>query len=45
MRVWMFSTNMSITFLILKQIERDIVINVQTSSYKYPLILSDLNEI
>jgi hypothetical protein len=32
------------TFLILWRIQRDIVISVETSSCKYPLILSGLNE-
>ena len=32
------------TFLILRRIQRDIVINVETSSRKAPLLLSDFNE-
>jgi hypothetical protein len=32
------------TFLILRRIQRDIVIDVETSSRKAPLLLSDFNE-
>ena len=39
MYVVTFSTNCFETFLILRRIRRDIVINVKTSSYKLPVIL------
>ena len=40
MCVLIFSTNLSQTLLILKSIQRDIVINVKASSCKVPLILA-----
>jgi hypothetical protein len=44
MCVLIFSTTLSITFLILKRIALDIAINVQTSSCKIPVILVTFNE-
>jgi hypothetical protein len=44
MCVFIFSTILSETFLILRRIQRDIIINVHRSSVKYPLFLSDFNE-
>jgi hypothetical protein len=35
---------LSETFLILRRIDRDIIINVQRSSCKVPLLLSDINK-
>jgi hypothetical protein len=44
MCVWIFSSNSSETFLILRRIQRDIVINVQSLHVKYPSFLSDFSE-
>jgi hypothetical protein len=43
-RVLIFSIDFSEIFLILRIIQRDIVINVKSLHAKYPLFLSDLNE-
>ena len=43
-RVLIFSTNLSVTFLILGRTERDIIIHVYRSSLKVPLFLSDFHE-
>jgi hypothetical protein len=43
--VFILSTNLLVTFLTLKRNERDMVINVRTSSSKAPLFLSDFNQI
>ena len=40
---WLCLQVLSETFLILRRNERDITINVYTSSYKVPLFLSDFN--
>jgi len=43
--VFLFSVQLlSEIFLILRRIQRDIIINLHTSSRKYPLILSDFNK-
>jgi hypothetical protein len=44
MCVLIFSQLLFETFLILKRIQRDIIINVHRSSCKVPLLLSDFNE-
>ena len=44
MCVLIFSTTFIEKFIILKIIQRDIVINVKSSSLKVPLLLSDFNE-
>jgi hypothetical protein len=43
MCVLIFSTTLSEKFLILRIIQRDIIINVRRSSCKVPLLLSDFN--
>jgi len=42
--VLIFSTNLSKVFLILRMIERHIIINVHRSSCKVPLLLLDFDE-
>jgi len=43
--VFRFSVQLlSETYLILRRIQRDIIINLHTSSRKYPLLLSDFNK-
>jgi hypothetical protein len=42
MCVLIFSTTISETFLNLSKIQRDIIINVETSSSKMPIILSQI---
>ena len=44
MWVLIFSSILFETFLILRRIQRDIVLNVKTSSCKVPLLLSDFNK-
>jgi hypothetical protein len=41
---WFYLQLLSETFLFLRRNQRDIIINVHRSSYKVPLLLSDLNE-
>jgi hypothetical protein len=41
---WFFLNLLSETFLILRRIQRDIIVNVHRSHVKYPLFLSDFNE-
>jgi hypothetical protein len=41
---WFFLQLLSETFLILRRIQRDIIINVHRSLCKVPLLLSDFNE-
>jgi hypothetical protein len=43
-RVFIVSTNMSEAFLILRGIERDIIVNVHRVSCKVPTFLSDFNK-
>jgi len=45
MWVLTFSTALSETFLILNRTERDMIINLPSLHVKYPLFLSDFNEI
>ena len=44
MCVLIFCATLSKIFLILRRIQRDIIINVRRSSCKVPLFLSDFNE-
>ena len=44
MCVWIFCAPLSETFLILRRIEQDIIINAHTFHAKYPLFLSDFNQ-
>jgi hypothetical protein len=41
---WFCLQLLSETFLILRRIQRDIIINVRKSALKYPLFMSDCNE-
>jgi hypothetical protein len=45
MDVFILSTNLSETFIILRRTERDMIQSVCRSSCKYPLLWSDFNEI
>ena len=45
MRVLVLSVNLSKSFLILRKGDRDIIINVYFLHVKYPLLLSDFNQI
>jgi hypothetical protein len=42
MRVLIFSTPLSEIFLVLRKVQRDTVINVETSSWKVPVILCQI---
>jgi hypothetical protein len=41
--VFIFSIILSETFLVLRRIKRDIIVNVHRSSLKVPIIFSDFN--